>query len=41
MLDGNDVDQIFFIVPLAEGGHLKICPIGLLDLDLLDVSLLV
>jgi hypothetical protein len=39
-LDGDDVDKIFFVVPLAKGGHLEISPIGKLDLDLLGVPLL-
>ncbi len=40
MLDGNDVDKIFFVVPLSEGRYLIISPIGQFDLDLLVVSLL-
>jgi hypothetical protein len=40
MLDDNDVDKILFIVPLAEGRHLEVSPIGKLDLDLLGVLFL-
>jgi hypothetical protein len=41
MIDSNDVDQVFFVVPLAKGRHLEISPIKQLDLDLPGVSLLV
>jgi hypothetical protein len=40
MLDGDHVDEVFFVVPFTEGGNLKISPLWLLDLDLLGVSLL-
>ncbi len=39
MLDGNGMDKILFIVPLAKGGHLEVS--RQLDLDLLGVTLFV
>jgi hypothetical protein len=38
-LDGNDVEEVFLIVPLAESRHLEIGPIQYVDLDLLGVPL--
>jgi hypothetical protein len=38
--NGNDVDEIFLIVPRAVGEHLELCPVGEFDLDLFLFPLL-
>ncbi len=38
--NGDDVDEIFLVVPRAVGGHLELCPVRELNLDLFCFPLL-
>jgi hypothetical protein len=38
--NGDDMDEIFLIVPRAVGGHLELCPVEEFDLDLFRFQLL-